>query len=69
LWCVRGSLLFSSLHISLGRTRGRRSVGVYSGLLLDLGVAVKLISELLVVALIVLCICEHPDLLRRRKGR
>jgi hypothetical protein len=69
LWCIRGRLLFGSLALCCGRTGRRRSVWVYSGLLLNLAVAVKLISELLVIALAVLRIGEHPDLLRRGKGR
>jgi len=69
LGSVRGSLLLGSLHIGLGRTGGRRSVRVYSSLLLYLGVAVILISGLVLVVLIILRIREHPDLLGRRKGR
>jgi hypothetical protein len=68
LWRVRGSLLFGSLYVCCGRAGWCRSVWVYSGLLLDLGVAAILVSELLVVGRIVLGIPEHPDLLRRGKG-
>src|SRR5215470_5558631 len=66
-WCVRSSLLFRSLHLSRRWTRWRRSFWINTGLLLDCGVTVVFISELLVVALVVLGICEHSDLLRRRK--
>jgi hypothetical protein len=67
-WCVRGSLLFSSLHIGGGCAYGCRSIRVYSSLLLDLGVAVIFVSQLLVVGLIVLGEREHSDLLSCGKG-
>ncbi len=66
---VLGSLLLCSLYVCFGWTCGRSGVWIYSGLLLHLGVAVILVSDLLVLALIVPAVREHPELLRRRKRR
>lgn len=60
-------LLLRRLHLRAGRSRRRRTLRIDSGLPPDLVVAVELVPELLVLALVVFWIDEYSDLLSRRK--